>query len=514
MTSDRYWIKRAKIETLRLVKGQRKAAHGASRLFEDASEEIGRLLEEWYQRYASDTGMTMAEAHASLSDRRAYELTLEQYHALVQRYPADHVATRLLDRYHAGSQINRLQYLQMQLNQLQTALYGRLDGLTRQECVANYEDAYYRTIYGQHQWQGLATPFARINPQAVTQALETPIRTHNFSERRWGKHRIELAERLNRIIGSGLALGTTKADMIRQLTAQMKMSESRARTLIRTEVGRMRAQATLASMRANGAPQYKFVAVLDALTSEVCRERDGMIFDVDDAKIGLNFPPLHPNCRSVAVEHWPPEAEDDDSANTRFARDSDGNAYKVPASMTYDQWYNKYVQGDPEELLRYTMQRNAAQDLVLYEKYAQAGVPVEDSLDDFQTVKYGDPTKWAERKQQYRLLEQWRAGELPITINTSKQKRHLLGEGYIEGRSYFTIGPDELQALVNKLAGTGHPKFRGTSFRETVDTGKAIGVILYLDGKPPAPTTWINIHYSKTGVHVVPAEPIVKGGQK
>ena len=121
MTSDRYWIKRAKIETLRLVKGQRKAAHGASRLFEDASEEIGRLLEEWYQRYASDTGMTMAEAHASLSDRRAYELTLEQYHALVQRYPADHVATRLLDRYHAGSQINRLQYLQMQLNQLQTA---------------------------------------------------------------------------------------------------------------------------------------------------------------------------------------------------------------------------------------------------------------------------------------------------------------------------------------------------------------------------------------------------------
>lgn len=227
----------------------------------------------------------------------------------------------------------------------------------------------------------------------MTQALETPIRAHNFSERIWGKHRIELAERLNRIIGSGLATGTTKADMIQQLTAQMKMSESRARTLIRTEVGRMRAQATLASMRANGAPQYKFVAVLDALTSEVCRERDGMIFDVDDAKIGLNFPPLHPNCRSVAVEHWPPEAEDDDSANTRFARDSDGNAYKVPASMTYDQWYNKYVQGDPEELLRYTMQRNAAQDLVLYEKYAQAGVPVEDSLAG-SSRKIWRPAKW------------------------------------------------------------------------------------------------------------------------
>lgn len=266
----------------------------------------------------------------------------------------------------------------------------------------------------------------------------------------------------------------------------------------------MRAQATLASMRANGAPQYKFVAVLDALTSEVCRDRDGMIFDVDDAKIGLNFPPLHPNCRSVAVEHWPPEAEDDDSANTRFARDSDGNAYKVPASMTYDQWYNKYVLGDPEELLRYTMQRNAAQDLALYEKYVLAGVPVEDSLAGFQAVKYGDPAKWAERKQQYRLLEQWRVGELPTEINMRKQERHLLGEGYIEGRSYFTIGAGELQTLVDNLSGTGYPKFRGTSFREIVDTGKTIGVILYLDGKTPTPTTWISIHYSKTGVHVVP----------
>ena len=234
-----------------------------------------------------------------------------------------------------------------------------------------------------------------------------------------------------------------------------------------------------------------------------------MIFDVDDAKIGLNFPPLHPNCRSVAVEHWPPEAEDDDSANTRFARDSDGNAYKVPASMTYDQWYNKYVQGDPEELLRYTMQRNAAQDLVLYEKYAQAGVPVEDSFAGFQAVKYGDPAKWAERKQQYRLLEQWRAGELPITINMRKQERHLLGEGYIEGRSYFTIGPDELKEIVDMFAGTGKTMFRGSGLHETVDTGRVIGVILNASD-PPRETTWITIHYSKSGTHAVPA----KGGVK
>ena len=77
-------------------------------------------------------------------------------------------------------------------------------------------------------------------------------------------------------------------------------------------------------------------------------------------------------------------------------------------------------------------------------------------------------------------------------------------EQAIEGRSYFTIGAGELQTLVDNLSGTGYPKFRGTSFREIVDTGKTIGVILYLDGKTPTPTTWISIHYSKTGVHVVP----------
>ncbi len=500
--SDRHWLKQAKIETLRLVKAQRKSAREADDLFEQAGDDMRRLLDSWYRRYASSEGITLDEAQKALEDRRAYELTIEEYQRYAQWYD-DPVAARLLERYHVGSQISRLQYLQLQLNELETALYGRMEGLTRRECISNYEDAYYRNIYAQHQEQGLATPFARINPEAVTQALETPIRAHTISERIWGDHRVELAQNLNRIIGSGMALGTTKEDMTRQLMAQMEMSEGRARTLIRTEVARMRGQATIAAMRANGTPQYKFVAILDALTSVICRQYDGYIGDVDNAKIGVNYPPMHPNCRSVGTPYWPPEDGDDDDFNTRFARAGDGTGYKVPADMTYGQWYDKYVNGNPKELMRYTMQRNASRDMAQLEQYKQAGIAVQDTLAEFQRIKYCIPQKWAEYKQQYRLIEQWRKGELSPAINKEKQARHMLGKDHIAGRSYISISLDELQKIVNEVAGTGKTAFRGPGLHETVDTGQIVGVILN-DKKPPQDTTWVKIHYSDTGTHIVP----------
>ncbi|MDL2217391.1 minor capsid protein [Christensenellaceae bacterium OttesenSCG-928-M15] len=504
--NDRYWQRQGIMDSLRLTKAQRAAARRASAIFDAAADDIAKELDAWYKRYATVEGVTIEEARRTFEDRTAYSLTLERYHALLEQFPNDPVAKRLLDVNHIGSRISRLEYLQLQLNELQTAMYGRLEGLTRQEAIQNYEDAYYRGIYEQHKWQGLATPFSRLNPQAVAEIIEQPIRAKNFSERIWGDHRQQLADRLNQIIGAGLANGASKDDMANQLRAQMDMSESRARTLIRSEVGRARSRSSLESMRANGTPQYKFIATLDFLTSIVCRQHDGLIEDVDKAIIGTNYPPLHPNCRSVGAPHWPPEEGDEDYDDTRFARASDGTSYKVPASMTYGQWYDKYVRANPEELLGYTMQRNAIYDKGQYARYLERGVQVEDSFADFQRVKYTDYKTWELRKQQYRALGKLQSGKLPTKINAQKQARHIRGSGYVDGRSYVTVPLQELQKTVDQYSGTGTTFFRGPSMREKVNTNRDIGVILYLDGRDPTPTSWVMIHYSNTGVHVVPTK--------
>lgn len=64
---------------------------------------------------------------------------------------------------------------------------------------------------------------------------------------------------------------------------------------------------------------------------------------------------------------------------------------------------------------------------------------------------------------------------------------------------------DEIQKLVNDFAGTGQWK---TANKEMVDFGKIIGKYVDINTGEVLDTTRGIIHYSKKGVHIVPAKPI------
>lgn len=50
-----------------------------------------------------------------------------------------------------------------------------------------------------------------------------------------------------------------------------------------------------------GYTHYIYDAFLDSRTSEICRDLDKEHIPIDEAEIGVNFPPMHPNCRSTCV---------------------------------------------------------------------------------------------------------------------------------------------------------------------------------------------------------------------
>jgi NAD+--asparagine ADP-ribosyltransferase len=65
---------------------------------------------------------------------------------------------------------------------------------------------------------------------------------------------------------------------------------------------------------------------------------DGQVFETKEAQAGKNLPAMHPNCRSTTIPYF-----EDGMPTVRAARDKDGNRIKVPASMKYDEWYEKYI---------------------------------------------------------------------------------------------------------------------------------------------------------------------------
>ncbi len=92
------------------------------------------------------------------------------------------------------------------------------------------------------------------------------------------------------------------------------------------------------------------------------------------------------------------------------------------------------------------------------------------------------------------------------TVNAGKQGKHIVGNNnFIEGRSVFNGTVDDAQRLVDNFAGTG--EWIGTN-KERVNFGEVIGQYVNPATNEAVDTTVGIIHYSKTGTHIVPAQPI------
>ena len=106
--------------------------------------------------------------------------------------------------------------------------------------------------------------------------------------------------------------------------------------------------------------KYRYLATLDLRTSEICRSLDGKVFLLSERQAGKNYPPMHPWCRSTTISII------DEKTLARMKRSAynpaTGRIEKVPANMTYDQWYEKYVKGNAKAEAQEKAGKNASAD--------------------------------------------------------------------------------------------------------------------------------------------------------
>ena len=97
---------------------------------------------------------------------------------------------------------------------------------------------------------------------------------------------------------------------------------------------------TLSIYKEDGVEKYQILATLDNRTCDICGELDGQVYWVKKAKIGVNYPPFHQNCRCTTIPYYD---DIDLTDQTRVARDpATGTTYEVPAEMTYKEWKKQF----------------------------------------------------------------------------------------------------------------------------------------------------------------------------
>ena len=122
----------------------------------------------------------------------------------------------------------------------------------------------------------------------------------NWSDRIWSD-RTKLGYALEDVLKTGLAEGKALQKIARDIRTKFKTSNYNAMRLVRTETTHVHEQSALQFYKDTGVKKYEFMAYIDERTSETCTALNGKRFDIEDAEVGVNYPPMHPNCRSTTA---------------------------------------------------------------------------------------------------------------------------------------------------------------------------------------------------------------------
>jgi len=104
-------------------------------------------------------------------------------------------------------------------------------------------------------------------------------------------------QRIKSILSKNIS---SKSQLSSEIKNASNLSRAQSHTLFATSSTQSQSEAFTRTMEANKdiIKGYRFTAVLDSRTSDICQHHDGEIYPVDDPKF---VPPLHWNCRSVLV---------------------------------------------------------------------------------------------------------------------------------------------------------------------------------------------------------------------
>lgn len=329
--SKAYWVKRAEaLENRANAKGEA-LAKKLKREYERAAKEIRSKIDVFYGRYATEQGISYADAVKRLNSKEAREWkkTLGEYVDEINAMPKGKAKDKLiaeLDARSYASQQDRLSSLNAQIEMELDRLFATGEQQMTATMTDVFEDGYYRKVFDLQQRAGVISPFTKLSTDMIEDVLTYPWSGSDFSTRLWNNKRALLFN-ARETITQGLIQGQSVARMSKSLADAMGKSYHQAETLIRTETNNFHAQADVRAYEAAGVEEYEFVATLDSRTSEICASLDGKHFPIKEAKTGVNYPPMHPRCRSTTVEYDPEDAAD-------WA----ASGQPMPKNMTYGEW--------------------------------------------------------------------------------------------------------------------------------------------------------------------------------
>jgi SPP1 gp7 family putative phage head morphogenesis protein len=519
MKNEKYWKKRQEEKLSSILNDAQVASEYVSDIYSKASLYTQSKINGIFEKYRDGHGLSNADAKEmldSLISNRDYN----QIKRILENNPKTKQRKELLKKLDTPPyqyRIKRLENMQSQLDKLMNEVY-KVEKDVSTDCYINSAfNAYYRNVYNLQKGMKVAYQFDMLDPELIDSMLKSRWSGKNYSNRIWDNTNA-LAESLKDEMLMGVLTNKTEKEMADTIMNKFAVGAYQARRLIQTESAAMTAFADQQAFKDAGIEKEMFIAVHDSRTSQICQHHDRSIVEIAKAKVGVNVPPLHPNCRS----HMIPYIEGVTDAMKKRQRNPVTNKDEVvDVSENYDQWLKRQQEEHGVDTVNSFMEKtkNASSDRKQYNKYidvlGKENMPT--SLSKFQDMKYNDVEKFNDLKLHFKdsKLQKGITESYNLTLREGQQGKHILGHNnYLEGRSYIVdASMKDIQECIKKHAGNGTiNRYRNGDWdnTESIVDNSIVGYVLSID-KTWIATNKFKIHYSKEkGTHMVPTLKGVK----
>ena len=346
MQNSEYW--KLRFEQLEQAQNGQGAAAFAEieRQYKEAQKQIEGQIARWYQRFADNNGISLAEARQYLKGAALKEFKWDVQDYI--KYGQDNALMggwmKELENASAKYHISKLEALKIQTQQSLEVMFSKQLGTVTGAMGDLFESGYYHTAYELQKGFNIGWDIAGLDQSQIEKVLAKPwaVDGKNFSERIWGNKK-KLISEVHGELTQNIMLGADPQKAIDSLAKKMKTSRYNAGRLIMTEEAYFSSAAQKDCFEELGVEQFEIVATLDSHTSDICRSLDGKHFPMKDYQPGVTAPPFHVFCRSTTVPYFD---EDFGDIGERAARDEEtGKTYYIPDDMNYQDWKETFVDG-------------------------------------------------------------------------------------------------------------------------------------------------------------------------
>ena len=302
LSNKSYWLKRSEELDKVATKVEKEVMKELSALYRDAFRSIEKEVNDFMMKYAVDHKLDYATVTQMLTpiDLAEYNQKIEELYAMYRDTGSEYIKIEI-DRLNARAKITRLQALQDAINVELTKVTHEYQ-MTLEDTLIGLFTEQYKEV---SELMGVMAPV--INREAIKTIIEYPYAGKMFSDRIWD-NKDALVKHIKQNLTAGIIRGDSIQKMSRQLKKDLNVLYYQAERLVRTETNYAMNQGHLKGYADSGVVEkYEFLAAIDSRTSKLCKNQNGKVYKLSEATVGVNYPPVHCNCRSTVIpilEDW------------------------------------------------------------------------------------------------------------------------------------------------------------------------------------------------------------------